>query len=417
MARLVHITPRYWPARGGLETVFERLCEHFAGEGHDVDVWTTDALTVRGLTRSGEPRERAEFETVRGVRVRRFPARRWPGMRVLRTLAHLAPAGRQWHANTLRWTPWVPSLDRASATETRSVDVVHAAGLPYSSLLLAGERLARRTRARWLVSPFTHVAAPGRAGRLMRRAYLSPFNVRLLASADVVFAQTDAERDVLVRAGIEAARVRILGLGVERLRVVGGDRAGQRSQWGMQPDTVVIGHLANKSRDKGTIDLLEAMPAVWSRHPQVRVVLAGTAMANFSAYVSRHPLDARVLDLGTLGEAGHRDFLAAIDVFAMPSYVESFGLAALEATSAGAAVVAYEHGGPAAIWQNDVDARLVPAGDVDALGGSLAELCGNAALRLRLATAGEALAAGFTWDRVLSRAAEAYGLGHAQVSA
>ena len=416
MARLVHITPRYWPARGGLETVFEKLCEHFAADGHDVEVWTTDALTVRGLTRSGEPRAMAEHETLRGVRIRRFPARRWPGMRMLRTLAHLAPAGRHWHANTLRWTPWVPSLDRACAAETKPVDVVHAAGLPYSSLLLAGERLARRTRARWLVSPFTHVAAPGRAGRLMRRAYLSPFNVALLSGADVVLAQTDAERDELVTSGIDAARVRLLGLGVDRARVVGGDRAGQRTRWGMDAETVVVGHLANKSRDKGTIDLLEAMPAVWSRQPHVRVVLAGTTMPSYTAHLSRHPLDSRVIDCGTLTDAEHRDFMAAIDVFALPSYVESFGLAALEAAAAGAAVIAYAHGGPASIWQDDVDARLVPPGDIGVLGATLAEVCGDAVMRRRLAAAGGALAAGFTWDRVLAQAGQAYGLDQGRVA-
>ena len=415
MARLVHITPRYWPARGGLETVFERLCEHFAAAGHGVDVWTTDALTVRGLTRRGEPRATND-EVVRGVQVRRFPARRWPGQRVLRTLAHYVPVGRQWHANTLRWTPWVPTLDRACAEAAGPVDVVHAAGLPYSSLLLAGERLARRTRARWIVTPFTHVAPPGRAGRLMRRAYLSPFNVRLLSEADVVFAQTEAEREVLVSAGIDATRVCILGLGVDRPRIVGGDRSGQRARWGMDDRTVAIGHLANKSRDKGTIDLIDAMPAVWARHPEVRLVLAGSSMPSFTTHVARQPLDARILDLGSLDEQAHRDFLAALDVFAMPSYVESFGLAALEAAAAGAAVVAYAHGGPAAIWTDGVDAGLVAPGEIAALGATLARLCGDAASRQRLARAGAALAAGFTWDRVLARADAAYGLAGERAS-
>ena len=212
-------------------------------------------------------------------------------------------------------------------------------------------------------------------------------------------------------AGIDATRVCILGLGVDRPR----DRR-RRSRTGSAragvwtSARVVIGHLANKSRDKGTIDLIDAMPAVWARHPEVRLVLAGSAMPSFTTHVARQPLDARILDLGSLDEQAHRDFLAAIDVFAMPSYVESFGLAALEAAAAGAAVVAYAHGGPAAIWTDGVDAGLVAPGEIAALGATLARLCGDAASRQRLARAGAALASGFTWDRVLARADAAYGL-------
>lgn len=410
MARLIHICPRYWPARGGVESVFERLCEHFAGAGHHVDVWTTDALTVRGLTARGEPTATPEVEVVRGVHVRRFRARRWPAQRVLRTVAHMLPAGRPWHANTLRWTPWVPTLDRACASAPVEADVVHAAGLPYSSLLLAGERLARRIGARWLVSPFTHVPAPGPAGRLMRRAYLSPFNIELLARADLVLAQTEAEHAMLVQAGVADAKVQVLGLGVDVARVAGGDRTAQRRRWGIGDHSVVVGHLANKSRDKGTVDLLEAMPAVWARLPEVRVVLAGTSMPSFADHVARQPLDARVIDLGPLGEPALRDFLSAIDVFAMPSVVESFGLAALEAASTGAAVVVYAHGGPAAIWTDGVDARVVATGDVAALSSAIADLCGDPLRRSRLAEGGRRRAHSFTWAQVFARADRAYGL-------
>lgn len=410
MARLIHICPRYVPARGGVELAFQRLCEHFAASGHDVEVWTTDALTVRGLTRSGEPTASPAEERIAGVKVRRFPPRRWPGQHLLRTLAHVIPGTRRWKTATLRWSPWVPALDRACDDSTATADVVHAAGLPYSTLLLAGARLARRTRARLLMSPFTHVPAPGPAGRLMRRAYLSPLNVRLLSDADAICAQTLDERERLTAAGVPANKISVVGLGVDTARVSGGNREAQRQAWGVGPETVVIGHLANKSQDKGTIDLLQALPAVWARHPDVRVVLAGTTMASYTEHVARHPLDARVTDVGSLSEQAHRDFLAGIDIFALPSYVESFGLASLEAAAAGPAVVAYDHGGPAAIWTRDVNAALVDAGDITALGAAISDLCGDPARRARLARAGGELAAGFSWDAVFERADAAYGV-------
>ena len=80
-----------------------------------------------------------------------------------------------------------------------------------------------------------------------------------------------------------------------------------------------------------------------------RLVLAGPAMPGFEGRLSLMSERGRVIDLPQLNEQERRDFFAAIDVFALPSYVESFGLSALEAAWCGAAVIAYDHGGPGEI--------------------------------------------------------------------
>ena len=143
VARLVHITPRYWPARGGardgVRATVRTLCRcrprrRRVDDGRADSAWAhpREANHARPTMRSCGVSASAAF--------RRGAGRASASSR---TLAHYVPAGRQWHANTLRWTPWVPTLDRACAEAAGPVDVVHAAGLPYSSLLLAGERLAR----------------------------------------------------------------------------------------------------------------------------------------------------------------------------------------------------------------------------------------------------------------------------------
>src|SRR6185436_19410869 len=139
-----------------------------------------------------------------------------------------------------------------------AVDLVHGAGLPYSSLLFAAVRLAERARARLVMSPFTHVAPPGPRGRAMRRAYLSRLNIRLLGRADRVFVQTAAEQNMLASEGLAPSRQAIIGLGVDPAECTGGDRQKARASWHVDGEAVVIGHLANKSWDKGTVDLLRA---------------------------------------------------------------------------------------------------------------------------------------------------------------
>ena len=55
--------------------------------------------------------------------------------------------------------------------------------------------------------------------------------------------------------------------------------------------------------------------------------------------------------LGPLTDAEKRDFFAGIDLFALPSRSDSFGLVLLEAWANGVANVAYRAGGVADVIQ------------------------------------------------------------------
>ncbi|HEX5216139.1 MAG TPA: glycosyltransferase family 4 protein [Vicinamibacterales bacterium] len=408
MARAIHVCPRYAPAHGGVESFFRRLSEHLASRGDDVEVWTTDAATVRAFTAAGDARLPAGLDRLNGVPVRRFPVRYVPLQKYTRTAAHLLPFGEQWKCNTLRWTPWVPSLSQAARRHDRPVDVVHAGPLPYSSLLHAAAVLADRTGAKLIISPFTHVPPPGDTGRRMAQAYLSALNLRLLARATVVCAQTRLERDLLAAAGVAADRLAITGVGVDPADVSGGDRQRARAAWRIGGDVVVVGHLANKSRDKGTFDLLDAAERLWDAGQQFVLVLAGPAMAGYDGRLARSQHRQHVVDLGELSDADRRDFFASIDVFALPSYVESFGISALEAASCGVPVIGYAHGGPREIFQDGVTALLPAVGDVSALTAAIGELTGSADRRTRLRDAALAIVDAHQWPGALGRAGEIY---------
>lgn len=408
MAHIVHVCPRYFPAWGGAELFFRKLSEEVARVGHTVSVWTTDAATVRGFTSPLERRLPPGPDHINGVEVVRFPVRHVPAQRYLRTAAHWLPFGMRWKCDTLRWTPWVPALTNAAMKPSREIDIVHAAGLPYSSVLYAGVALSEHTGARLIMSPFTHVAPPGPAGAPIRRAYLSPLNVGLLSRADRVFAQTELERRTLGEAGVPIERQTIVGLGVDPAECAGGNREQARRAWGVAHNSVVIGHLANKSWDKGTVDLLDAAELLWDKGLSFPLVLAGSEMPSFARRWANARFRDRVVNLGELSDRDRRDFLAGIDVFALPSYVESFGISSLEAAQTGAAVVAYDHGGPAQIFRHGVDALLAPVGDVATLARLLETLTTDEAGRARLREAGRELAGGYSWKRALDVALAEY---------
>jgi glycosyltransferase involved in cell wall biosynthesis len=267
-------------------------------------------------------------------------------------------------------------------------DVVHATAFPYGWVLGCGLRLAQRLGIPFFVTPFVHTGDPDDPRDRTRRAYLSPALVSLLHAADRVFVQTVPERDAVLTQGVAVEKVVLQGLGVDPSECLGGDRERGRARWGIGPDEVVVGHLANNSREKGTVDLLRAAEQAWQRGNRFRLVLAGPEMPNFHRFWRSYRSTDRVLRLGVLNDADKRDFFAGLDVFALPSRVDSFGLVLLEAWVYGVPSVAYRAGGVAGVIRHEEDGLLVKCGDVDGLARALGQLKNDAALRRRLGETG-----------------------------
>jgi phosphatidyl-myo-inositol alpha-mannosyltransferase len=111
--------------------------------------------------------------------------------------------------------------------------------------------------------------------------------------------------------------------------------------------------------------------------------------------------DPRIEWLGIVPEHEKLSRLAGADVFCAPSLGgESFGVVLLEAMAAGAAVVASDLPGYRNVARPDIDALMVPPGDVEALAEALGRLLAGGEETRRLAAAGRARAAAFSMDRL-----------------
>jgi hypothetical protein len=163
------------------------------------------------------------------------------------------------------------------------LDAVHAAAFPYSFPIACGLRLARRRGVPFLLTPFLHLGNPTDPRDRTRGQYTKPHLRWLLNQANRVFVQTRAEHAAVREFGVPAERIVLQGLGVSVAECTGGNREAARTRWGVA-DEVVIGHLANNSAEKGTIDLLLAAERLWARGTSFRVILAGPEMPNFCAF-------------------------------------------------------------------------------------------------------------------------------------
>src|SRR5262249_49403592 len=152
-----------------------------------------------------------------------------------------------------------------------------------------------------------------------RRSYTSRALRSLLLSADLVFVQTASELRAVRAMGVPDAKILPQGLGVDPEDCTHGDRQRARDSWLVTKDETVIGHLANNSEEKGSVDLLRAAERLWKRGCRFRVVLAGTEMPNFQRFWRGYVARDRVIRLGALSEFAKRDFFAGIDIFALPS--------------------------------------------------------------------------------------------------
>jgi glycosyltransferase involved in cell wall biosynthesis len=407
--RVAHFVQRYPPALGGSEAYFARLSRHLTAAGHRVTVFTTTALDLEAFWSAGGHRLPPGVTCEYDMEVRRYsPAWCLRGRRFVLKALSLVPV-RPWQLLTMPCNPIARGMWRDAGRAEPRFDLVHATAFPYGWVLACGLRLARRLRVPFVVTPFLHLGDPDDPRDRSRRAYLAPHLFSVLRAADRVFVQTVPERDALLRHGLPAEKLVLQGLGVDPDGCTGGDRRRARTAWGAAPDEVVVGHLANNSVEKGTVDLLLAAERAWRGGCRFRLVLAGPEMPNFRAFWTGYAARERVIRLGTLDEAGKCDFFAGLDVFAMPSRSDSFGLVFLEAWANGLPNLAYRAGGVPGVIRHGEDGLLVRQGDVIGLAEALRQLAEDATLRARMGEAGCArLPRDYRWEDKLELVRRVY---------
>jgi glycosyltransferase involved in cell wall biosynthesis len=408
--RIAHFIQRYPPALGGSEAYFARLSRYLAAGGDEVTVFTTAALELKAFWSPSGRCLAPGITREDTVEVRRYPLLRWPGRRYVLKPLSLLPV-RRWQCMTLPCNPIAWGMWSEAHRGPQVFDIVHATAFPYAWPIACGQHLARRLGVPFVLTPFVHTGDPKDPRDPIRRQYTTPALLWLIRAADRVLVQTPGEQAVLLSLGIPPHKLVLQGLGVAPSECTGGDRARARGAWNIQPGQVAVGHLANSSREKGTIDLLQAAALLWQRGVPLCVVLAGPEMPNFQNFWRRFTPAGPVVRVGVLGDAQKRDFFAGIDLFALPSRSDSFGLVLLEAWANGVPSVAYRAGGVADVIHDGEDGFLVPCGDVPALAERLGALIADADLRCRLGRVGqERLPREFRWEDKLSQVREVYGM-------
>lgn len=224
--------------------------------------------------------------------------------------------------------------------------------------------------------------------------------------ADVVIPISTAVADVCRESGIPDSMMRMVHSGVDPAWVNSGDRKRGRQRLGIDENQPLLVVVAKLTGHKGHEYLLDALPAVVSRHPQLRVALVGDGELTESLRVQckRLNLESNVMFLGYRADVP--DLIMASDLFVMPSYMEGLCTSLLDAMFARVPIVTTGAGGIADIVGADHPdgpfTLISPPRDSRALADTILSALASPADSLALAQKAQHYAEGcFTHDHMV----------------
>jgi glycosyltransferase involved in cell wall biosynthesis len=247
------------------------------------------------------------------------------------------------------------------------------------------------------LAPRAYWAAKSRAARAQANAIVTPSEYtrrclleRFRLSPDRIF----------VLGGASDAVFRVLDdpQPTPRLRALGVDE-------GCRPVAFVGGFSPHKNVGR----LISAFDAAGKRFPETKLILVGdltgdgftTCLDDLRAQVKRLADPARVVFAGHLPDEDLVVLLNRAALLALPSWMEGFGLPAVEAASCGCPVVATTESPLADLLGEG--ALYVHPNDGDGLEAALTRLLGDERLRAGMSRAGRAAARRMTWDDAAQR--------------
>lgn len=230
----------------------------------------------------------------------------------------------------------------------------------------------------------------------------------LLEKADLVICVGENEA-AAARVRLGHDRIAHLPNGVDCGRFAGGNGRAFRERHGIPANDFLILNVARIDAQKNQLGLVDAFAAFASGRPEARLVMIGPeTQADYAQRLGERVAASGLADRIHLlpglppDSKGLPDAYAACDVFALPSAHEPFGIAALEAWSAGKPVVAAAVGGLNGLIKEGKTGLLCRS--TDDLARHFNQLCDSPAYRRELGRAGcEEARRSYDWSMIHRR--------------
>ena len=235
----------------------------------------------------------------------------------------------------------------------------------------------------------------------------------LMGSADHIVAFSPHERDAMVRLyQADATKIGLIPCGVDLSLFRPLDQQEVRDKLGLNGEKVLL-YVGRIEPLKG-LELLLHAAAQLQTCEQIRVLVVGGG-AGRDQEIDRLRELAKSLDVDKIfdfdGRGDQQDlplYYNAADVCVVPSFYESFGLAALESMACGTPVVATRAGGLSTIIQHGRTGYLKAWRCPEAFASSLEMIISSRNLQHSMGLAARRRAEGLSWDNVAGKITGVY---------
>jgi glycosyltransferase involved in cell wall biosynthesis len=332
------------------------LTHRLAQRGHEVTVYTTDAL-------DGAHRAESGVHDMEGVTVHRFP--NWSNALAWNRL--FFPRGFRRSVKQA-----VPRFDVVHLTEFRTMQ--NAVALP----------ILRHHRLPYIIMPQGSLP-PELERTAIKRAYDVLIGRSLLKQAALLHALNEMERDQYIALGLPPKKIWISpnGIDVSAFDLDGVDVAAFKRQHNIPEGLPVVGFLARLNRIKGPEFLIDAFAEVLGVLPDAILMLVGPddgIKSEIEEQIRRLGIGDMVRFGGYIGDervkaAAYR----ASDVYVLPSRYEIQGITLLEALLNRVPIITTDRCGLSSGLAAVGAAHVVPFGDISALAEQILWVLNNLA--------------------------------------
>lgn len=159
-----------------------------------------------------------------------------------------------------------------------------------------------------------------------------------------------------------------------------------RERLNITEDSFIIGFVGRITRDKGINELYEAFKEVQSNHEKCYLLMVGPSEVDQSVNVDLAEWAEKsehVMFTGFTNEV--EKYLAAMDVYVLPSYREGFGMGVVEAEAMATPVIITDIPGPVDAMENDKTGLVVKKKDVKTLKEAIEKMLMQKDLRVHFA--------------------------------
>lgn len=197
------------------------------------------------------------------------------------------------------------------------------------------------------------------------------------------------------------------GINVGEFRAT--DAKNVRRHYGIDgPMLLFVGRMITQ---KGIPYLIDAMPLVLEKHPDVRLLLAGrgNALESLKKKVKAAGLERSIIFSGYMTEEMLKEAYGTCDLFVLPSVWEVLPIAILEAMSSSKPVICTGAGGDAELVGDGLNGYVVPMRDPKAMAEKINELLDDPEKRAQMGRAGRKRAEEeFDWKLIAARTKRVY---------